>query len=188
MGGSAQQSLAMLEQRYRESAVEAPAPASQQMVWVGTAVGIAGVPLLVGEGELEEVIETPAVTVIPGTKPWVLGVGSHMGGLLPIIDGDVFFRKRSYGGRKRDFCMVIRRPGFYFGLTLSAVERDMKFPVEARTMDHPVDADFAGFTLGGFRDGERFLAVLDIDKLVADSDLGNASATVLDASEEKEDE
>ncbi len=43
-------------------------------------------------------------------------------------------------------------------------------------MEAPVDEDFAPFTLGGFPDGERFLAVLDIDKLIADSDLSNAAA------------
>jgi chemotaxis signal transduction protein len=99
-----------------------------------------------------------------------------MGGLLPIISGDVFFRKRAYAGRVRDYCMVIKRPGFYFGITLSAIERDRKFPAELRDMEHPVDEDFARFTLGGFPDGDRFLAVLDVDKLVADSDLSNAAA------------
>jgi twitching motility protein PilI len=158
------------------------------MVWVGTSLGIAGVSLLVGEGELEEIIETPAVASIPGTKPWVLGVASHMGGLLPIVSGDVFFRKRPYAGRVREFCMVIRRPGFHFGMTLSSVERDVKFPVAERDMEHPVDADFAGFALGGFHDGERFMAVLDIDKLVADSDLSNASAAEPEVDEERDDD
>ena len=30
---------------------------------------------------------------------------------------------------------------------------------------------------GGFRDGERFLAVLDIERLVADSELSSAAAS-----------
>lgn len=91
MAPSAIQFLDVLEQRFREDAVEAPVQDLERMEWVGTCLSIAGVPLLIGEGELEEIIETPNVMAIPGTKPWVQGVGSHMGGLIPIISGDVFF-------------------------------------------------------------------------------------------------
>lgn len=182
------QSLDALDKRFREEAVEHPVQNHERMEWVGTCLSIAGVPVLVGEGELEVIIETPNVMAIPGTKPWVLGVGSHMGGLIPIISGDVFFRKRPYAGRVRDYCMVLRRPGFYFGITLSGLERDMKFPVELRDMEEPVDADFAEFALGSFPQGDRFLPVLDIDKLIADSELSNAAANDPDSSEDQTDD
>lgn len=184
MGSLAIQSLDVLEQRYRTEALDAPSQGDERMEWVGTCLEIAGVPVLIGEGELEEIIETPNVMSIPGTKPWVLGVGSHMGGLIPIISGDVFFRKRPYAGRVRDYCMVLRRPGFYFGITLSGLERDMKFPVETRDTDQGLDEDFAEFSLGGFHDGDRFLPVLDIDKLIADRDLSNAAANDRDSNED----
>jgi twitching motility protein PilI len=172
----ARQAIAILERAYIDNAVESPALAAAPATWMGTSLGIAGVSLLVGAGQIDEIVETPAVTVIPGTKPWVMGVAAYMGGLLPIISGDVLFRRRPYAGRLRDFCMVIRRPGFYFGITLSAVERDIKFPLGDRDMVHPVDDDFSAYTAGGFRDGDRFLAVLDIEKLVADSELSSAAA------------
>lgn len=187
MGSLAIQSLDALEQHYRAAAPSVPGQGVERMQWVGTCLGIAGLPILIGEGELEEIIETPNVVAIPGTKPWVLGVGSHMGGLIPIISGDVFFRKRPYSGRVRDYCMVLRRPGFYFGITLSSIERDMKFPVENRDMEHPVDADFAEYALGGFHHGDRFLPVLDIDKLIVDGELSNASANDPDANEDRTD-
>lgn len=188
MNSQAIQSLDALEQRFRKEALAAPLHAEERMEWVGTCLGIAGSPLLVGEGELEEIIETPNLMPIPGTKPWVLGVGSHMGGLIPVISGDVFFRQRPYAGRVRDYCLVLRRPGFYFGITLSAIERDMKFPLEERDMSQTVEADFAPYALGGFQDGERFLPVLDIDKLIADSDLSNAAANDADSIEDRTDD
>jgi twitching motility protein PilI len=177
MGISALQSLELLERINAFDAVTSPAFEDVQMRWVGTSLSIAGVPLLVGEGELEEIIETPAVTAIPGTKPWVMGVAAFKGGLLPILSGDVFFRKRPYSGRARDYTMVVRRPGMYFGITLSDIQRDLKFAIDRRDMNHPVDPDFAKFSLGGFKHDGHFLAVLDIDKLVADDDLSNASAS-----------
>lgn len=176
MSISALQSLELIERLHAYDSVAPPALAAPRASWVGTSLGVAGVPLLVGEGELEEIIETPAITTIPGTKAWVLGVAAFKGGLLPIFSGDVLFRKRPYIGRARDYCMVIRRPGLYFGLTLSHIQRDLRFPIEDRVVEHPVDADFAGYTLGGFMYKGEFLAVLDIEKLVADEELSNASA------------
>lgn len=177
MNVSALQSLDLIERLHAYDSVSLPAQEVQQSVdWVGTSLEIAGVSLLIGEGELQEIIETPDVTPVPGTKPWVLGVAAFKGGLLPILSGDVFFRERPYTGAKRDHCMVVNRNGLHFGMTLSSIKRDRRFPIEERVMDHPVDSDFAQFTLGGFRDGEQFLAVLDLDKLVANEDLANASA------------
>jgi twitching motility protein PilI len=177
MGTSALQSLELLERINAYDGVTPPAIETEQMRWVGTSLSIAGVTLLVGEGDIEEIIETPAVTIIPGTKPWVMGVAAFKGGLLPILSGDVLFRKRPYLGRVRDYCMVVRRPGMYFGITLSDIQGDLKFDIDQRDMNHPVDPDFAKFSLGGFNHERRFLAVLDIDKLVADDDLSNASAS-----------
>ncbi|MCB1678852.1 MAG: chemotaxis protein CheW [Halioglobus sp.] len=188
MAVTALQSLELLERTYVFDGVEAPPFERERMRWVGTSLSIAGVPLLVGEGEIEEIIETPDIAPIPGTKAWMLGVASHRGGLLPIISGDVLFRRRPYAGRVRDYCMVLRRPGFYFGITLSGIERDLHFPIENRLMDQPVDDDFAPFALGGFRHGGKFLAILDIERLVADDELANASATANSANEEQTDD
>ena len=176
MTSLALQSFDQLCQSYAFDAVTPPSIENTEMYWVGTSLGVAGVPLLLGEGELEEIIETPVSTVIPGTKHWVIGVASHKGGLLPIISGDELFRKVAYTGRSREYCMVIRRPGFHFAITLSQVERDIKFPVELRDMTHDVDPDFSDYCLGGFHYRNNFLAVLDIDKLLVESGLANASA------------
>jgi twitching motility protein PilI len=176
MSISALQSLELIERLHAYDSVAPPAMAAPQASWVGTSVGVAGVPLLIGGGELEEIIETPPITAIPGTKAWVLGVAAYKGGFLPIFSGDVLFRKRPYIGRARDYCMVIRRPGLYFGLTLSHIQRDLRFPLTARVVDHAVDPDFTGYTSGGFMYKGEFLAVLDMEKLVGDEELSNASA------------
>ncbi|MEH6580632.1 MAG: chemotaxis protein CheW [Halioglobus sp.] len=184
MSATALQSLQLLERIYAREAIAAPEDDQQVMLWVGTSLSIAGVPLLVGEGEIDEVIETPAVTPIPGTKSWVLGVATHKGSLLPIFSGDAFFRKIPYSGRPREYCVVIRRPGFDFGLTISSIERDLKIPIEQRDMSCKIDPDFAELSLGGFKHEGQVLAVLDIDKLVGDGDFANASVTAGDSTEE----
>ena len=68
MSISALQSLELVERLHAYDSVSPPVLEEQRASWVGTSLGIAGVPLLIGEGELEEIIETPSVTTIPGTK------------------------------------------------------------------------------------------------------------------------
>ncbi len=184
MSSNTLQSFDLLESDYAQHAVSPPVIESSEMFWVGTSLGVAGVSILLGEGELEEVVETPMSTVIPGTKPWVIGVASHKGGLLPIISGDELFRQVPYTGKAREYCMVIRRPGYHFGITLSNVERDIKFPIEQRDMNQSVDPDFSPYCLGGFHYRDRFLAVLDIDKLLEESGLADASASTSVLTEE----
>ena len=177
MAISAIQSLELIERLHAFDSVQPPAMEEPCERWVGTSLGLAGTSLLIEAGELEEIIETPEVAKIPGTKPWVLGVASVDGGLLPILSGDVYFRGKPYTGRSRDYCMVVNRGGLHFGMTLSHIQRDLQFPLEERLMDHPMDADFERYALGGFNYRDEFLAVLDLDKLVADEELVNASAT-----------
>ncbi len=184
MAGAVMQFLRGLEQRWSREAMPPPDYEDNVMFWVGTSLSIAGVKLLIGEGELEEVIETPAITPIPGTRDWVMGVASHRGSLLPIISGDVLFRGVPYQGRQRDHCIVLKRPGFYFGITLSAIERDLKFPIQNRVMDADVDPDFKPYCLGGFDHQGDFLAVLDIDRLVAAEELADACDPRLEMTEE----
>ncbi|MFV0477002.1 MAG: chemotaxis protein CheW [Parahaliea sp.] len=177
MLSSALEQLRELESRYAEAATPRPAGNEHVMYWTGTHLGVAGTSLLIGAGEISEIIETPNTTPIPRTKPWVMGLATHRGGLLPIFSGDALFRGGAYSGRVREYCMVVRRQGLYFGLTLSAVHRHMKFAIEERDMSHPVDPDLARFCLGGFHHKGQFLAVLDIDKLVTDSELVSVSVT-----------
>lgn len=187
MNISALQSLELIEKLHAYDSVAAPQVEEEHLRWVGTSLSIAGQPVLIECGEIEEIVETPDVTSIPGTKPWVLGVAAFKGGLLPIFSGDVFFRKRPYTGRMRDYCMVINRSGMHFGLTLSGVQRDLQFSPEARVVDQAIDPDFEPFAVGGFEHEGEFMPVLDIDKLVADEDLSNASAANLSSSRGKND-
>jgi len=185
---SAIQALQDLQQRFARVSEAPPAEMDQCIYWAGTALGMAGIPLLVGEGELDEIIETPAVAPIPGTQPWVLGLATHRGGLIPVISGDVLLRRELYTGRVRDYCMVVRRPGMHFAVTLSDVKRSIRFPLDERDMGRDVDPVLAGYTLGGFVMGDEFYPVLDLDKLITEGELADAAIAPEQSNEELGDE
>jgi twitching motility protein PilI len=185
---SAMQALQDLQQRFARRDSVPTAEVDQCIYWAGTALGMAGVPLLVGEGELDEIIETPAVTPIPGTRPWAMGLATHRGGLIPVISGDVLLRREPYTGRLRDHCMVIRRPGMHFAITLSDVKRSIRFPLDDRDMNREVDPVLEGFTLGGFVLDDVFYPVLDLEKLITDGELADAAMVPETSNEELRDE
>ena len=181
---SAIQALQDLQQRFAQVSSAPPVEVDQCIYWAGTALGMAGIPMLVGEGELDEIIETPAITPIPGTRPWVMGLATHRGGLIPVISGDVLLRREASTGRVRDYSMVVRRPGMHFAITLSEVKRSIRLPLDERDMNRDVDPVLAGFTLGGFALGETFYPVLDLDKLITDGELADAAIAPDQCSEE----
>jgi twitching motility protein PilI len=184
MNLSAQQALEIMQRNYAHDAVSIPAPQEQVTHWVGTHLGVAGIDVLIGEGEIDEIIETPPTTVIPGTQPWVMGLAAHQGSLLPIVNGDALLRKDVYEGLVREYTMVIRRPGTHFGITLSQVFRHLKLPIQHHAMDIEIDDHIAKYCLGGFHKDGKSLAVLDIQKLIAESGLSDASITRRELNEE----
>ena len=76
MSNTAKEALELVERLHAYDSSDALSAEVLARSWVGTLVGVAGVSLLIGAGEIEEVIETPPVTSVPGTKPWVLGVAA----------------------------------------------------------------------------------------------------------------
>ena len=65
MSSATLDSLEELERLYRDHALVPPSVVDEGRKWVGTSLGIADQPVLVAEGDIEEIIETPAVVTIP---------------------------------------------------------------------------------------------------------------------------
>lgn len=82
--------LAALERRGRAATASPLQPVARE--WVGVALRLAGVPLLVARDETREVLSVPVqLARVPGAKPWVRGLANVHGGLLPVIDLQQFF-------------------------------------------------------------------------------------------------
>ena len=80
MSISALQSLELIERLHAYDSVSAPQVEEEHLRWVGTSLSIAGQPLLIECGELQEIVAMPDVPSIPGPKPRVLGVAAfHCG-------------------------------------------------------------------------------------------------------------
>ncbi len=173
---SAYTALTSLQARYAGGASAMPPVLPDPEYWRGALLGIAGVPLLVAAGDIEGVIAVPPLTQIPGTRNRVLGVASHQGGLLPVYCGDSLFGQRLPPGRRREYCLVINRPGCHVGITLSRVDGNIQLLADQYVPDTPMDGPLAPCCEGGFWQGERFLGLLAISRLVTGGALSDTAA------------
>ncbi len=95
--------------------VEAPG------LWRGIGFRIGQQLMVSAIAEVNEILTMPAMTVIPGTKPWLLGVANIRGNLIAIIDLRAFVE----GGRSvindRSRVLVARQQGGAVGLLVDEV-------------------------------------------------------------------
>lgn len=77
--------LAALETRLLAARLDLGASAVSQL-WTGLGFRLGTHWLVVPREEVREVILPPAMTRVPGARPWLLGVANVRGSLLPVCD------------------------------------------------------------------------------------------------------
>jgi twitching motility protein PilI len=76
--------LAALEKRLQTARVDLAAGAAQY--WTGLGFRLGDRWLVAPREDVREVIVPPALTRVPGGRPWLLGVANVRGSLLPVCD------------------------------------------------------------------------------------------------------
>jgi len=78
--------LVQMDRKCRSRAAGLPIMEEAREEWTGVQFVLHGRELLASMGDVTEIVSLPAVTKIPGVKPWVLGMANMRGMLLPVID------------------------------------------------------------------------------------------------------
>jgi len=76
--------LVALERRLQTARVDLAAGAAQ--FWTGLGFRLDQRWLVAPREDVREVIVPPALTRVPGARPWLLGIANVRGGLLPVCD------------------------------------------------------------------------------------------------------
>lgn len=119
--------------------------------WTGIGFLVAGQSLVAPMGEVSEILAMPDFTVVPLTKPWLLGVANVRGRLLPLVDLARFLGLQSQGRTKDAKVMVIDQDGVFSGIVIDQVLGMMQFSYadyQARRI--APDSPFAPYNHGVF--------------------------------------
>ncbi len=129
----AYRALAVLARKSLQSAQQLPAQLDATPQWSGVGFSMFGMYFVVSMGELNEMLEVPNYTKLPGVQSWVKGVANVRGRLLPVFDLAAYFGNTLTGAKKQQRLLVIDREQIYAGLWVDQVFGMQYFPVDTRT-------------------------------------------------------
>lgn len=112
-----------IEKRSRQFAAGLPQEEEDKRFWEGVLFMAAGSNAIAPLREVKEILNCPsALTKVPGTKSWMLGIANIRGNLLPIIDLQLFLggTPTTIGRRSRVF--VVNHQGLFAGLLVGKVQ------------------------------------------------------------------
>ncbi len=129
--------LLSLEKRCQHNALRLPAAGDSGDKWVGVGFRIGNDKLIAAMSEVEEILDVPEYTKVPGVKSWVVGIANVRGSLLPIMDLKGYVLGIDMQQRKRGRLIVINFKGFSTGLLVDEVYGMRRFYIEDQSQEKP---------------------------------------------------
>jgi twitching motility protein PilI len=125
--------LKSIEARCLSHAVGLPKQAAPEKNWDGVIFQIAGRCFAAPMSDVSEILNHPAaVTKVPGTKPWIVGIANVRGNLLPIVDLQAFLLKKQTMRGRRSRVLVVNYEGLYSGLLVDPFVTIRRFYLSER--------------------------------------------------------
>lgn len=110
-----------IEQHCKQTAAELPSAVDAEERWVGVGFRVGDDKLIASMSDVEEILDVPECTKVPGAKSWIIGLANVRGNLLPMIDLKGFIIGEDMKQRKKGRVIVIDYRGFNTGLVVDEV-------------------------------------------------------------------
>ncbi len=168
----AQQPFALLrelEARSRRHARGLPQQVEVRRPWSGIAFRVSGVLLVSGIAEINEILDYPQMTRVPGAHAWVRGLANIRGTLLPILDLAGFIGDRLITPGRDTRILAVQQGGVSAGLVVDEVVGLRHFFEEERSDELPEAPDgMRGYLDGAYRHASGHWGVFSMARLAAD--------------------
>ncbi len=135
----------------RKNAVPLPQPDKVRKIWHGISYRFAGISMMSALSEVCEVAPCPAVSLLPGVKPWVRGVANIRGNLITVIDLAAFLDLRAPTTNKNSRILIVNQAGLMAGLLVDEIH-GLRHLDEAARIENtvPNDVKLAPYITAGF--------------------------------------
>jgi twitching motility protein PilI len=169
--------LADYEQRSLAHVAGLPEQLDAPGLWRGVAYRIGSHRLASGFGEVVEILSMPALTPVPGSQPWMLGVANVRGTLLPVVDLKQFLEGERTVLHEGQRVLVVRQPGGDVAVTIDEMYGQRSF-VDAQGIDvAPVsEGRYAYFIERAYRINDQDWGVFSLERLARTPEFRQAAA------------
>src|SRR4030065_705294 len=127
--------LQQMQEHSRRTAPGLPEQVQAAPLWSGLRFRAAGLLPGTTRGNGSEVLPSPLVTPVPGTKHWLKGIANVRGTLVTIVDLPEFFGKESVRLDDRSRLLILNIPGLSTALLVNEVVGLRHFDEERETQD-----------------------------------------------------
>lgn len=113
--------LAEYEQRSLGHDPGLPEEVEARGLWRGIGFRMGERHFLGSIADIIELLEMPALTRVPGSKPWILGIANVRGNLVSVMDLGQFLTSRRTQLTSRSRVLLVHQPGAALGLLVDEV-------------------------------------------------------------------
>jgi twitching motility protein PilI len=132
--------LKEIENCCRGCEVGSPRNAEISNEWSGIAFRLGRNKLVAPMDDVIEILDVPAFSIVPLTRPWVRGIANVRGSLLPVIDLNCYLGNELPKVTNKTRVLVIDFNGVYSGLVVDEV-LGLKYFLEEELTDGDPDVD-----------------------------------------------
>src|SRR5690349_5624742 len=160
-----------------EHAAGAAEMAEAPGLWRGIGFRIGSRQFIAGITEVNEILFLPALTTVPGTKTWLLGVANIRGNLIPVVDLRNFVEgeRTPIGDRSR--VLVAKQTGGNIGLLVDEVLGQRNLTDENEPLESAEeDLRYARFVPRRYEIDGVTWEVFSMHSLIKASDFSQAAA------------
>ncbi len=165
-----------LESRTLKGVANLPALDLVEEEWVGVGFRIGDSKLIASMSEVKEILDLPEYTLVPGVKPWIVGVANVRGNLLPILDMKNYLLGEDIKQRQKGRVIVIDYKGFNTGLIVEEIYGMRHFRDSDETNDTPdVHDEISPYIRKVFKQDEDHWPVFEFNEMAQDERFAHAS-------------
>ena len=169
--------LADYERRSLAHIAGMPEEVEASGLWRGIGFRVGTRYLVSSIAEVNEILTVPPLTVVPGTRPWLLGVANVRGNLVPVIDLRNFIEGERSQATDGTRVLVIRQHGGSVGLMVDEVLGQRNFSDEQRAeAEDESDQRYGRFVPERYQLGEVLWGLFSMAALVRTPEFLQAAA------------
>jgi twitching motility protein PilI len=169
--------LAEYERRSLAHVAGVPEQIEAPGLWRGIGFRIGSRYLVSSINEVNEILTYPSLTLVPGTRTWLLGVANVRGNLVPLIDLKQYLEGERTLVSEVSRVLLVRQSGGSVGLLIDEVLGQRNFSQEQRVDAIGEEDDrYNRFVPEKYLLGEVYWGLFSMAALVRTPDFAQASA------------